>query len=254
MAVLSGTVTFLFTDIEGSTRLWEQHPDAMDAALQRHVVDGLPAEFPPLRTGAAEASVRVANPTNLTKSVSSFVGRDAEVAEVAKLLEDNFLVTLIGSGGVGKTRLAIEAGRILLPETADGVWLVEMAKVRDSGLVARRSCATSASPSGGQRGPRHPGGGAGLPEPAGDPGQLRAGPRRRCHCGRRHRAQLPGLTLLLTSREPLRIEGEVIYRVPSLSLPPEHVDDRTDLAGSGAVALFVERASTQAPDFVLILW
>ena len=61
----------------------------------------------------------------------------------------------------------------------------------------------------------------------------------------------PDITLLTTSREPLRIEGEVTYRVPSLSLPPEHVDERSDLAGLGAVALFVERAAVQAPGFEL---
>src|SRR5664280_1056240 len=61
----------------------------------------------------------------------------------------------------------------------------------------------------------------------------------------------PSITLLTTSREPLRIGGEAIYRVPSLSLPPEQVDDWTDLAGSGAASLFVERATAWAPGFEL---
>jgi predicted ATPase/class 3 adenylate cyclase len=208
------------------------------------VMEGVPAEFPPLRSEGGH------NPTNLTEPLSSFVGRDAEVAEITKLLRDNRLVTLAGSGGVGKTRLATEVGRALLSDTEDGVWLVELATVDDQALVASEVLAD-----------------LGI---GGKPGQDDLDALVRVLAAQ-HRLIImdnceqvidgcatvadtllrscKGITLLTTSREPLRIGGEAIYRVPSLSFPPEHVNDATDLAGSGAVALFVERASAQSPEF-----
>jgi predicted ATPase/class 3 adenylate cyclase/Tfp pilus assembly protein PilF len=210
------------------------------------VGQGLPADFPPLR------SRRVGNPTNLGESVSRLVGRTVEIAELIKLLEHSRLVTLTGSGGVGKTRLAIEVGRTALNHNPEGVWLVELATVTDPSLVASKVL-----------------GDLGIAGQAGRnavdtlAGVLAAQNRvvildnceqvidscaaladvivRKC----------PEVTVLSTSREPLRIAGEVIYRVPSLSLPPEYVGGLSDLANSGAVALFVERASTQSLKFQL---
>ena len=211
-------------------------------------VDGVPADFPPLRADVgAEITTNLANPTNLTQPVSSFVGRDTEVADVVKLLGQNRLVTLTGSGGVGKTRLATEVGRAVLPNRPDGVWLSELAAVTDSALVASEVLSD-----------------LGIAEQAGREAldtlvevlstQGRLIILDNCEQVLDGCAALadtvvrscPEIRLLSTSREPLRIEGEVIYRVPSLSLPPEQVDNPTDLVGSGAVALFVERASAQA--------
>jgi predicted ATPase/class 3 adenylate cyclase/DNA-binding winged helix-turn-helix (wHTH) protein len=216
-------------------------------------VDGVSAEFPPLRAKVdAEITTTLANPTNLTQSVSSFVGRDTEVAEVVKLLGNHRLVTLTGSGGVGKTRLAMEVGRAVLPDRSDGVWLSELAAVTDSGLVASEvlSDLGIGERSGQEALDR-------LVEVLSTQGRLVI--LDNCEQVLDGCAALadsvvrncPEIRLLSTSREPLRIEGEVIYRVPSLSLPPEQVDDRTDLAGSGAVALFIERASAQAHGFEL---
>ncbi len=88
------------------------------------VIDGVPASFPPLRTRPEDgATAGVGSPTNLTRPVSSFVGRDREMTQVTTLLGASRLVTLAGSGGVGKTRLANEVGRSLLDVTRDGVWL-----------------------------------------------------------------------------------------------------------------------------------
>lgn len=209
-------------------------------------VDGLRTAFPPLRSQGAE------RPTNLTNPTSSFVGRVDELAQVRKLLLGHQLVSLTGPGGAGKTRLAIEAGRSALPATADGVWISELATITDSDLVAAEVLSD-----------------LGIGEQPGVPAldtlvgvlatQNRLVILDNCEqvldgCAALADAVIrtcPDVRILATSREPFRIGGEAIYRVPPLSLPPEHVDDRVDLAGSVAVALFVERASTQVPEFEL---
>ena len=70
--------------------------------------------------------------------MTSFVGRDVEVSEVVALVQSHRLVTLTGVGGVGKTRLAMQAAAVVVPEFADGVWLVELAPVSDPARGARR--------------------------------------------------------------------------------------------------------------------
>jgi predicted ATPase/class 3 adenylate cyclase/DNA-binding CsgD family transcriptional regulator len=92
------------------------------------MADGLPSEFPVLRSIDHF-------PGNLPRHVSSLVGRDAEVDDVAELVRSQRLVTLTGVGGVGKTRLAIEVGAELAGEFDDGVWIVELAVVGDPGAV-----------------------------------------------------------------------------------------------------------------------
>ncbi|MCU1361802.1 MAG: cyclase, partial [Ilumatobacteraceae bacterium] len=97
-------------------------------ALHQVVADGLPSEFPPLRSSASFAG-------NLPQQLSSFVGRDRLLADVAELVRANRLVTLSGVGGVGKTRLALEVGAEMADEFPDGVWLVELAPVGDPSSV-----------------------------------------------------------------------------------------------------------------------
>src|SRR5262249_4191401 len=92
--------------------------------------DGLPAEFPPLRSLDTY-------PTNLPIQLSSFVGRDAELASVQKALAQSRAVTLTGVGGSGKTRLAIQAGAEVLPRFPDGVWFCELAPATDADVLAR---------------------------------------------------------------------------------------------------------------------
>jgi hypothetical protein len=90
----------------------------------------LPTEFPPLRT--------IDNlPNNLPAQLTSFVGREKELADVRRLLANTHLLTLVGSGGTGKTRLSLEAASEVLDQYPDGVWFVELAPILDPLLVPR---------------------------------------------------------------------------------------------------------------------
>jgi predicted ATPase/class 3 adenylate cyclase len=380
-AAPSGTVTFLFTDIEGSTRLWEMSPESMAAALMRHdqivreVIEGesgyvfktvgdafcaafhtAPAALKAaisvqravarepwpqtatvrvriaLHTGACElrkndyfgrplnrvsrllsaghggqilvsaatrqlvhdslpdhVSLRslgehrlrdlgspepvfqvvapeLANafpplksldnpelPNNLPRQLTSFIGREREIAEVGRLLEKTGLLTLTGSGGCGKSRLALQTGAEALDAFSEGVWLVELAPFADGSRVATAIAQA-----------------LGISERVGqtieqnlvqhlkdkrllllldncehvlsDTARLTASILRNC----------PGVKILATSREPLGIAGEQTFRVPSLSLPIAKTRLSVALASdSEAVRLFTERAQLVKNDFTL---
>ncbi len=376
----TGTVTFLFTDIEGSTRLWEQHPEAMKPVLARHdailrqavaanegyVVkttgDGCHAAFQTaacavaatlsaqqalqaeawdeiqphalrvrmgVHTGEAEAragdyygsavnrAARLmsvgyggqvlvsaatatllrellptgaslldlgehrlkdlvapehiyqlfhpalpgsfpvlksleAYPNNLPVQLTSFIGRKQEIDQAKRLLASARLVTLTGSGGTGKTRLALHVAAEALTAFPDGVWLIELAPVSDPNSVVHAV--------------------AGVLELRGAPGMpvldliasyLRS--RRlllildNCEhlidaCARLADHLLhtcPSLTILASSREALGITGEVSYRVPSLSLPALEGVTPENLALSEAAQLYLERAAAANPRFTL---
>lgn len=190
---------------------------------------------------------------NLPSDVSSFVGRQAEIGALRRLLGTTRLLTLTGSGGVGKTRLALHLAASLLGDAADAVWLVELAPLADPTLVPQAVAQA-----------------VGLREERGRPllATLAAGLRvgrvllllDNCEHLVAACAQLaerllracPGLRILATSRELLGVPGEVNWRVPSLSTPVagEQVA-LEDLAESEAVQLFVERAQAARPGFVL---
>ena len=108
-------------------------PSAELAALHLDILrsDSVPAAPPPGPTAARQP----AGQTNLRAELTSFVGRDAELAQVAGLLGAHRLITLTGPGGAGKARLAVEAARAELPAVPDGVWLVELASVTDPAEV-----------------------------------------------------------------------------------------------------------------------
>jgi predicted ATPase len=372
--VPSGTVTFLFTDIAGSTRLWQEHPDAMQPALARHdelvrtaieahggyvvkttgdgfhaaftnahdaidaaveaqlaltaeawtlpeaievrmgihsgpaeqrdgdyygttvnraarlmsvahggqivvsrateelvqdravelvdigehalrdlarpervfqvVAPGLPREF-------ARLSSLDAFPGNLPAQVTSFVGRDAELALVIEHLGQSRLVTLTGVGGVGKTRLALQVGAEVLPRFADGVWLCELAAATDGdALVQIVATATGVSP---------------LPEMTLEASIVRVLRGKRLlilldNCehllgqasslAERILRECPEVRILATSREGLGVTGEQMVAVRSLALPEPEASFAT-LAQSDAVVLFADRAGAARAGFLL---
>jgi predicted ATPase/class 3 adenylate cyclase len=200
---------------------------------------GLRAGFPPLRSLGNPA---LAN--NLPGQLATFVGRATELAELRALVGSSRLVTLAGAGGSGKTRLSLAVAAELLDGTGDGVWLVELAAVTDPDDVP--SAISAALGIAGQ---------AGRPvlETLVDalvPQDILIVLDNCEHlisaCAKAADAitrRCPRVHLLVTSREPLGIGGETIYRVPPLSLPGPGDDDAAE--SSDAVALFVDRAKAQ---------
>jgi predicted ATPase/DNA-binding CsgD family transcriptional regulator len=189
-------------------------------------------EFPPLRTANAVVTHNV--PVQLT----SFVGRTQELDEVRQLLANDRLVTLTGAGGIGKTRLAQELSAQLAVDFGDGVWYVDLAPIGSAEIVATtvaRALGLCVQP-----------GRAEI-----DMLAQYVGSRQMLivldNCehlldacaalGGTMLPRCPRLTLLATSREPLGVSGEVVWRVPSLPI----ADD--------AVELFVDRAVLAKPDF-----
>jgi predicted ATPase/class 3 adenylate cyclase len=206
----------------------------------------IPASFPPL---ASLDTFR----HNLPVQVASFVGRAAELTTVMRLLREHRLVTLTGSGGAGKTRLALQVSAELLGEFGDGVWFADLAPISDPGLVPATVAAA-----------------AGIAE---IPGRSLAGTLAENLAGRqtllvidncehlvtavsdladhllRHAS---GTRILATSREGLNIPGEVVWRVPSLSMPPARTAARAEsVARFESVQLFRDRAVALQPRFAL---
>jgi predicted ATPase/class 3 adenylate cyclase len=206
---------------------------------------GLSAEFPALRSLGNPALLN-----NLPAELSAFIGREDELKDVRALVESTRLVTLTGAGGSGKTRLGLQVAADLLDDTDDGVWLVELATVTDRDAVPASIAAVLGVVSQPGRpaldtlidalAPQHPLIVLDNCEHLIDACASTADAiLRRC----------PGVHLLVTSREPLGIGGEAIYRVPPMSLPLGD-DDRSGWADSDAVALFVDRARKQGVDLV----
>jgi predicted ATPase/class 3 adenylate cyclase len=374
----SGTVTFLFTDLEGSTRLWEQHRDAMQAALARHdeilreavetnkgiivksTGDGIHAVFGsahdalgasvaaqhgldsemwptprPLRvrmgvhTGEAEhrdgdyygtATNRAARlmsvahggqilvslsteellsdnlpdgvslvdlgehrlrdlsrpdrifqvsaaglagefppirsldayPGNLPVQLSSFVGRHDELVAVGKVLRESRLVTITGTGGVGKTRIAVQLAAEVLQRFPDGAWLCELAAAGDPESMLEAVASTLGAI------PR-----AGMSLTASIAEFLRTRVLLLVLDNCEHlldaTARLadailrdaPGVRIVATSREGLAVEGERVVPLRSLPVPDPAFAELEQVAASEAVRLFGERAEAARPGFSL---
>jgi predicted ATPase/DNA-binding XRE family transcriptional regulator len=185
-------------------------------------------------------------PNNLPAQLTAFIGRARELSDVRALVESSRLVTLTGAGGSGKTRLSLQVAAGLLDGPGDGVWLVELAPVLDEDAVA--PAISRALGIIGQ--PGRPVLDVLLDALAGldvlivvDNCEHLIGV-----CARAAEAILrrcPRVRLLATSREPLGIGGETIYRVPPLSLPGPGDWDLAAAESSDAVALFADRARAQ---------
>jgi len=206
-------------------------------AVHQIVAAGLPADFPVLRTVDALAG-------NLPQHLSSLVGREDLVADVADLVRSSRLVTLTGVGGVGKTRLALEVGAEVAGEVSDGVWVVELASVGDPdsvppaiatvlGITPQADSAlidTVAEALGGRRlllildNCEHVLAATGAATQA-------------------ILARSRDVRVLATSREGLALDGEAVLTVPPLA--------STGGVTSDAVTLFVDRARAVRPSFGL---
>jgi non-specific serine/threonine protein kinase len=189
--------------------------------------------------------------SNLPAQVSSFIGRDAELAEVRRLAGGSRLVTLTGAGGAGKTRLALQVAADLLGGGGEGVWFADLAPLADPDLVA----VTVADVLGVRQEPGRPVLETLVEAVAGRSLLILLD---NCEhvigaCAKLADALLrgcPGLALLATSREPLGIDGERVYRVPSLGTPAES-DGVAAIRASEAVRLLEDRAAAQG---VVLAW
>ena len=209
------------------------------------VAADLPADVPALKTLDTF-------PNNLPVELTSFIGREREMAETKKLLASARLLTLIGPGGTGKTRLATQLAADLLTTFPNGAWLVELAPLADPALLEQTVAAAF---------------------------NLRERPGLSLHdmllgyvrhkrlllvldncehlveeCARLADTLLRAgaqLKILASSREALGIAGETIYRVPALSLPAPNAATPETLRNSEAAQLFVERAMAAQPRFAL---
>ena len=194
--------------------------------------------------------------TNLKAQLTSFVGRDEEIARVGKALEENRLVTLVGPGGAGKTRLAGEAGARLV--TRDGVWLAELAPVSDGADIAQTVLAAlglreknllDRRPS---RAPLDAE--ARLVDVLSDKAPVLVLDNcehvidASARLAENLLGQCPELRVLATSREPLGIIGEVVLAVPPLGQPAADAPSSVALEYP-AVRLFADRAAAARPDF-----
>jgi len=199
----------------------------------------------------SSASLTTRPPSNLPVFLTTFVGRAREIAEIKQLLNRQRLVTLTGSGGVGKTRLAEKIGEQVLEEFPNGVWMAELAPQTNPELVPQTLAAVF-----------------GLTAKSRIPYQellvtfLR--PRKilvildNCEHLLQACAQLaemllkncPNLQILVTSREALKIMGEAVYRVPSLRVPEEQAS-LEEYCEFESIQVFEERAQLVQSDFSL---
>ena len=226
--------------------------------LSQVVADGLGMEFPPVRSIDAR-------PNNLPTQLTSFVGRERELAEAGALLDANRLVTLTGPGGTGKTRLSLQVAANAAERYPDGIFFVALETVREPALVSSRIASS-----------------IGLSESGNRPADvvlrewlgskqvllvldnfeqvLAAGP-----IVADLLRDAPGLSVLVTSRAALRVSGEQEYPVPGLPAPPDlallsslelaslpaeaRVIDAASLSTYESVRLFIARATAVRPDF-----
>jgi len=201
-------------------------------------------EFPALRSLSS-------TPNNLPQQMTSFIGRESELAEVRGALGKGRLVTLVGAGGLGKTRLSLQTAAEAMDDFPDGVWLAELASVADPRLVPQVIASV-----------------LGFKEESGrsivETLAATLGDRRllvvldNCEhvlaaCAEATAALLhavPQMKILATSREPLRVTGETVYSLAALGAPnPAQGVEPAALAQFPAIRLFSDRAVAVQPEF-----
>ena len=204
----------------------------------------LRADFPALRSLEA-------TPNNLTQQLNSFIGREREMAEVKQMLASNRLVTLLGMGGIGKSRLSVQLAAEVLDDFPDGVWFIELAALTDPASVPQAVASV-----------------LGVKEEAGKPviDALTKYVRNlqvlivldNCEqvihgCADVAKRLLQAgahVKVLASSRDYLRIAGEMAYQVPTLSVPKKESSFEA-LAQHEAVRLFIDRAAASMRGFGL---
>jgi hypothetical protein len=206
----------------------------------------LPFNFPPLKSLSVYKH-------NLPVQLSSFIGRVKELANVKDLLKETHLLTLLGPGGTGKTRLMLEVAEDVIGEYGDGIWLVELAPLTDPNLIAERVAASLSV----QEQP-----GRVMLDTLVDylrrkellllldnmehlvQGSAELTEHILTHCSK--------MKILVTGRDALFVEGEITLQIPSLSLPSSNGESALEqIRASGGVQLFLARARDVHPDFEL---
>jgi predicted ATPase/class 3 adenylate cyclase len=210
-------------------------------------VAGAENDFPPLRSLSSALHLN-----NLPAQVSSFVGREDELRELAELVGSCRLVTLTGPGGAGKTRLGLQVAAETLESSPDGAWFVELAPLVGDDLVA----STVASVFRVRDEPHRPVIDT-LIESLGDRSMVVlldncehviGGAAKVANAVLR---SCPNVRLLATSREPLAIDGETVYRIPSLSLPADGEASAAAVMAAESVRLFADRAAQHRQGFTV---
>ena len=207
-------------------------------------IDQADAVFNPVREVAEVSDSKPHH--NLPAATSELIGRAVQLEDIAALVSANRLLTLVGAGGIGKTRLALELGRRVVEDFADGVWVVELGPLSDPAQVLPAIAST-----------------LDLRDAAISPDSLAKalGSKRMLivldNCEHLIEAAAviveallhadASLQVVATSREPLRAEGEWVYRVPSLEVPPEAAEELEELMRHSAARLFIARTFAAEP-------
>ena len=204
----------------------------------------LPDEFPPLKSLESL-------PNNLPVQLTTFVGREGDIEQILHLISTSRLITLTGAAGCGKTRLAVQVAADSVEEFEEGVWFVDLAAVTDSALVPHTTAAALSV----KEEPRRS-----ILDSLIDHLKSRKSLLILDNCEHLLAActdlsaallkSCPKLVIVATSREPLGVEGETSWRVPSLAIPQPHdLPSANDLMKHEGTRLFMERAVAVASDF-----
>lgn len=233
--VLTDRGLYRLRDLSQPIRVYEMHHPR------------LPKAFPPLRS-----LDNTAYPNNLPHQLTSFIGREKEMEAIVRLLSAAPLLTLTGSGGCGKTRLALQTAAECVADYPDGVWLIELAPISEAEFIPQAVAQVLSV----REEPGRP-----LTETLSD---YLLGKRLLLlldNCEHLLEAVanflavvrriVPALRVLVTSRAPLQLSGETLYRVPSLAMPSLRRLTPAALQQCESVRLFVERAMLHRPTFTL---